>query len=127
MSNVDPPTTPPEEIAAQPVLETTNEERTLGMLCHLLALFLGFLGPLIIWLIKKDDSPFVDDQGKESLNFQITVLLATIVAIPLCFVVIGFLLWLVISIGDVVFIIIATVKANGGERYRYPICLRLVK
>jgi uncharacterized Tic20 family protein len=70
----------------------SSEEKTLGMLCHLMA-FCGYvipfgnlLGPLVIWLTKKDASPFVDDQGKESLNFQITVSIACIVCIPLIFI-----------------------------------------
>src|SRR5438105_4208934 len=62
-----------------------KDETTMAMLCHLLAIFTHFLGPLLIWLIKKDSSPFVDDQGKESLNFQITMLIADAVgAVTVC-------------------------------------------
>jgi hypothetical protein len=107
----------------------------MAMLCHLLAVaivFVGplaFLGPLIIWLIKKDDHPFIDEQGKESVNFQITVLLALVALLVLGFLTcgIGFLFLPVVGIVDIVFCIIATIKANDGEHYRYPICLRLVK
>ena len=109
-------------------------ERTLGSLCHLLALC-GFLGipfanifaPLVLWVIKKDDSPFVDDQGKESVNFQITMTLAAIVSGVLVLLLVGILLLIVLLVLDVVFIIIATIKASNGERYRYPFCLRLIK
>ena len=105
-----------------------------GMLCHLAALsgFIGIplgnvLGPLIVWMIKKNDSPFVDDQGKESLNFQITVLIALVVSFVLIFVVIGFLLIFAVGITALVFTIIGAVKANKGIAYRYPFALRLIK
>ncbi len=103
------------------------EERTMGMLCHLLAIFTGFIGPLIIWLIKKEESPFVADQGKESLNFQITFLIAYIACIVLMFVVIGIILLPIVVIADIVLVIIATIKANKGEWYRYPFAIRLIK
>lgn len=105
----------------------------MGMLCHLLALagyvvpFGNVIGPLIIWLVKKNESPFVDDQGKESLNFQITMAIAGVVSFLLIFVIIGFLLLIAVGIFDLVMVIIASIKANGGERYRYPVCLRLIK
>ena len=104
-----------------------KDARMWGMLCHLTALFAGFVGPLIVWLIKKDEIPFVDDQGKEALNFQITVAIAVFVSFLLCFVVIGFLLLPVVGIGALVLTIIAAVKANGGEAYRYPITIRFIK
>ncbi len=113
---------------------TSNpQEKQLGMLCHLLALagyiipFGNIIGPLIIWQVKKGESSFVDDQGKESVNFQITVMLAAIVAFILCFLVIGIFLLPVIGIADLVFIIIAALKANEGVAYRYPYTLRLIK
>ena len=99
----------------------------MAMLCHLLAIFTGFLGPLIIWLIKKDESSFVDDHGKEALNFQITVLIAMIVSGLLTFICIGFVLMLIVWIVDMIFCIIAAVKASHGEAYRYPLTLRFVK
>lgn len=112
----------------------TPEERNWAVLCHLSAL-LGFvvwgvgivLGPLIAWLIKKDTMPFVDDQGKEALNFQITVLLAGIVCSALVFVLIGIPLLAALAIVDLVFIIIAAIKASEGVGYRYPVSLRLIK
>jgi uncharacterized Tic20 family protein len=98
---------------------------TMGMLCHLLAIFTGFLGPLIIWLIKKDSSPFVDDQGKEALNFQITALIATIACIfGFCFV---HILFLIVQVGRIVFCILATVEASKGVAYRYPVTIRFIK
>lgn len=110
-----------------------SEERNWAVGAHLSALLGAFtgigaiLGPLIVWLIKKDTMPFVDDQGKEALNFQITVLLAAIVCVVLMLVAIGFLLLVVLSIADLIFIIIAAVKASEGVAYRYPLNLRLIK
>ncbi len=110
-------------------------ETNMALLCHLLPLanyavpipFGNIVAALVVWLIKKDEMPFVNDQGKESLNFQITVTIAYIAAIVLCFVMVGFLLLPVIGVLHVVFAIIATVKSSNGEYYRYPICLRFVK
>ena len=104
----------------------SSESRTLGMLAHLLGI-MGFLGPLIIWLIKKDDEPFVDDQGKEALNFQITVLIGLIVSGLLTFICVGFFTAAAIAIGNIVLCIMAALKANEGETYRYPFTLRLIK
>jgi uncharacterized Tic20 family protein len=103
-----------------------------GMLCHLLGLFTSFVGPLIIWMLKKAEDPFIDDQGKEALNFQITVGIAFI-AVGIVPVLLRFLacvmpfLGLAVSVADIVFCIIATIKANGGEAYRYPVAIRFIK
>ena len=95
--------------AEQPVSpqqpEISNDAKNMAMLCHLLAIFTGFVAPLIIWLIKKDDMPFVDDQGKEALNFQITVLISILVSSLLTFICIGFFLLLAVYIADLVFCI----------------------
>jgi uncharacterized Tic20 family protein len=105
----------------------SKDARTWAMLCHLLAIFTGFIAPLIIWLIKKGEDPFIDDQGKEALNFQITVAIAMIISWLLCFACVGFVLLPAVAIADIIFCIIATIKANGGEAYRYPLSLRLIK
>lgn len=107
--------------------EISKDARTWAMLCHLLAIFAGFLAPLIIWLIKKDEDPFIDNQGKEALNFQITVAIAMVVSWLLLFVVIGCFLMPAVWIVDIVFCILATIKANSGELYRYPISIRFIK
>jgi len=108
-------------------------ERTWAMLCHLLA-FAGFvfpfgniIGPVIIWQIKKQESELVDDQGKESVNFQITVTIAGLICFVLSFVVIGIPLAIVLGIFDIVVVIVATIRANNGERYRYPVNWRVIK
>jgi len=105
----------------------SKEAANMAMLCHLLAIFTSFIGPLIIWLAKKDDDPFIDDQGKEALNFQITVLLAMIVSGLLCFVCIGFILLTLVWIANLVFCVIASVKASNGQAYRYPLTIRFIK
>ena len=113
--------------AVPPVEEVSPEERTLAMLCHLLAVFTGFLGPLILWLVKKDESAFIDDQGKEALNFQLTVLIGMLIAgVTMCFY-IGMILAPAVAIANIVLCIMACIKANEGERYRYPWCIRFVK
>ena len=90
--------------------------------------FGNIIGPLVVWLIKKDAMPLVDQHGKEALNFQITVTLALIVSALLMLVVIGIVLIFVVGIGALVLTIVAAVKVSGGELdYRYPFTLRLIK
>jgi uncharacterized protein len=120
-----------EEVKATETL--SKDERMWGMLCHLTA-FSGYLvpfgnvlGPLIVWMIKKDEMPFVDDQGRESLNFQLTMLIAVIVSAILVFVFIGFLLLGVLVIFQIIVIIMAAIKANDGVKYRYPYTIRFIK
>lgn len=111
-----------------------RDERMWGMLCHLsaLAMFIlpaagNIIGPLIVYLIKKDEYSFVDDQGKESLNFQITVTILMFASAILIIIGIGILLLLAIGIAALVFTIIAAVRANEGEFYRYPWSIRFLK
>ena len=112
---------------------TTKDDRTWGMLAHLSALsgfvvpFGNILGPLVVWLAKRDGSAFVDDQGKEALNFQITVMIAAVVSGILVLVLVGILMLVVVGVAWLVLSIVAGVKANEGQRYRYPLTLRLVK
>lgn len=102
------------------------------MLCHLSALA-GFIiplgniiGPLVIWMLKKDDYPIVDDQGKESLNFQISMTIYIIVSIVLIIVLIGIALLILLGIFELIVIIIASIKANEGVKYRYPLTIRFI-
>lgn len=101
-----------------------KDSATLGMLCHLLGIITSFIGPLVLWVIKKDENPFVNDQGKEALNFQIVAAVATI----LCFfgLCLAPFLILAVQIVRIVFSIIACIKASQGIPYRYPLTLRLV-
>jgi uncharacterized Tic20 family protein len=86
-----------------------------------------FIAPLIIYLIKKDESAYVREQSKEALNFQITVLICYIISWFLMFVFIGFILIILLGLADLILIIIATIKASEGKLYRYPFNLRLIK
>jgi len=111
----------------------SQEARQWAMFCHFAA-FLGLvlpfgnlLGPLLVWQIKKDLDPFVDAQGKEALNFQISVALAMLVCFLLMVVLIGFPLLVLVGIAALVLTIIAGIKANEGQAYRYPFAWRLVK
>lgn len=110
-----------------------KDERTWGMLCHLSAFagfiipFGGIIAPLVIWLIKKDEMAFVNDQGKEAVNFQITLMIAAILCGLLMIIGIGFLLLFALVVYALVMIIIAAMKANEGVHYRYPYALRLIK
>ena len=108
--------------------------RTWTVACHAAAL-LGFIVPgaghilpvLLIWLIKRGESPEVDEYGKESLNFQITMLLCNIVAGILCLLLIGFVLLGILHVLNVILVIIASLRASEGTLYRYPFALRLLK
>ncbi len=110
-----------------------KQEKTFAIFCHLGA-FAGYLlpfgnilAPLIIWLVKKNEMPFVDDQGKESLNFQISITIYFLIAALLTLIAIGFIVIIALAIFDIVMVIIATVKANNGEKYRYPLTIRFIK
>lgn len=106
---------------------SSKDERMWAMFCHLSTLLLGIFGPLIVWLIKKDEYPFVDDQGKEALNFQISILIYIFVSAALSIVLIGIPLLFAVAIFNLVVTIIAAIKSNSGERYRYPLCIRFIK
>ncbi|WOD42021.1 DUF4870 domain-containing protein [Nodosilinea sp. E11] len=103
------------------------------MLAHLSALsgfvipFGNIVGPLIIWLVKRDEMSFVNDQAKEALNFNISMTIYMLVSLVLIFVVVGILLTIVVGLAWLVLVILAAVKANEGIAYRYPLTLRLVK
>lgn len=110
-----------------PISPVSQEEKTFGMLSHLLAIVLGFIAPLIFWLIKKDESEYVAKHSKESLNFQISIAIYVIVSSILMVAIIGFILLPLVLLFDLIFIIIATLKANSGEFYKYPLCIRFIK
>jgi hypothetical protein len=110
-----------------------KDVRTWSMLCHLAAL-IGFvfpfgnvLGPLIVWLIKKDDSPQVDRQGRMSLNFQISWTIYMVVAAFLIILVIGLILLPLLALTMLILVIIAGVKVNNGEDFKYPLTIKFLK
>ena len=116
-----------------PVPTPSYEVRQGAMLCHLAA-FLGFVfpfgsvvGPLILWQMKKEKDAFIDDQGKEALNFQITVAIAWMACIVLAFAVVGFFLMFALAVATIVLTIIGSIKANKGIPYRYPLTWRVIK
>ena len=116
----NPPIVNPEQAPVAP----TSDERTLALLSHLLTLFFWLLPPLIIYLIKKDESAYVTQHAKESLNFQITV---TIAVIALCITIVGILLLWPLAIAVLVLVIVATVRASENKVYRYPMTIRFIK
>ena len=129
MTNGETPGTPSTGGAASPQGGggPSKDEKMWGMLAHLSAIILWFVGPLVIWLIKREEMPFVNDQGKEALNFQITVAIAFVACFVLSFVGIGCIVLPLVSIANIVMVIMAGLKANDGVAYRYPFALRLIK
>ena len=125
--------------APGPAAAPSAEERQWALFAHLSALvgfvvpFGNVIGPLVIWLIKREQMPFVNDQGREALNFNITAGLVGLALIALTAMSFGIGIFLTAPIGILLAIawlvltIIAAIKANEGQAYRYPICLRLVK
>jgi uncharacterized Tic20 family protein len=114
--------------------ELPRDVRKWAMLCHLMALVgllgngIGFLlGPLIVWLLKKEDHPFIDEQGKEAVNFQITMFLVLFICLILALVLVGFLLMIVVAFLMTILPIIAALRANEGQAYRYPLAIRFIK
>lgn len=103
-----------------------SDARQLAMLAHLLGLLTGFVGPLVLWLVKKDEHPFIDDQGKEALNFQITIMLAMFVSGILTVVCVGFIGIIVFLVLDWIGCIMGAIESNKGVAYRYPMTIRFV-
>jgi uncharacterized Tic20 family protein len=111
----------------------SETERNWSMLCHLSA-FAGFffpfgsvIGPLICWLSKRDESAWVNLNGRNSMNFQISILLYMVLVIPLCFIIIGFPIIFMLLTLKVVCIIIASIKASKGELFRYPLVIPFIQ
>jgi uncharacterized Tic20 family protein len=116
-----------------PIKEIKNSN-TMAMLCHLLSLILllGFpfgniLGPLIIWLLKRHEDPFIDFCGKESLNFQISMTIYMLISAVLVFILVGIVTMLGLMIANIVLTITAAIKASEGTHYKYPITIRFIK
>ena len=125
-----PPGSPPQN----PQPPALRQDRTLDATCHFLSFagligipFGNILGPLVLWAIKKDEMPSVNEHGKESINFQISMTIYTIIAGLSIFILIGFVLLPAIIVLNLVLVIIAGVKAASGEFYRYPLTIRFIK
>ena len=113
---------------------SSSNTRTWCVLCHasaLLGLFFHFLGhifgPLIVWVLKRGDGAEIDAHGKESLNFQLSMLIYDAVALILCIVLIGIPILLLLWVLNTVLVIVASIKASDGELYRYPLTIRFIK
>jgi len=112
---------------------SVNNEKFIAMWCHLGALagilipFGNLLVPFVIWISKKEEYELVDDQGKESLNFQISVFLYSLVGIILSIIIVGLIFLIVLGLFAIIQVIKASIAANNGEKYRYPFCVRLIK
>ncbi|MHC4427701.1 MAG: DUF4870 domain-containing protein [Planctomycetota bacterium] len=122
MSEPQPPEDAPPATAGAP----SRDDRNLAVLAHLLGILTSFLGALVVWLIKKETSPYLDQQGREALNFQVTILLAHAVGGLTVPIGIGCFILPVVMILNIFFCVLAAVAASRGENYRYPIALRLV-
>jgi uncharacterized protein len=115
-----------------PPVAGSSEERTWAMAAHLSAFVGHFIpfghifGPMVVWILKKDQFPLVNDQGKEAMNAQISFTLYFFIAGLLCFVLIGFPLLVALWVWDIVVVILAAIKANEGQPYRYPYILRFI-
>ena len=109
------------------------EERNWAVAIHL-ASFSGYLGipfghiigPLILWLMKKDGSRFLDEAGKETVNYNISIIIWFIACIPLCFLIVGFFLLGALALMDIIVTIMAAVAASNGKQYRYPLTIRFI-
>ncbi|MBW3595077.1 MAG: DUF4870 domain-containing protein [Actinobacteria bacterium] len=122
-------TSPPQQPLPPPA---PTPDRTFPMLCHLTA-FSGFVvplgniwGPLVVWLIKKDENPDVDAHGKESLNFQISITIYSIVFFILSFLLIGLPFLIAAGVFWFIVVIVASVRASAGDFYRYPLTIRFI-
>jgi uncharacterized Tic20 family protein len=122
MTTPPPPPMPSGDGLLRPL---NDDDKTMGMLAHGGAIFIGFLAPLLVMLIKKD-SAFAQQESKEALNFQIVKLIALFICIPLMFICIGFILLPAVFVTALVFEIMAAVRVNSGEPYRYPITIRMI-
>ncbi len=114
------------------IYEDSQNERIWAMFCHLSA-FAGFIipfgsiiGPIIVWSIKRDQYPLVDDQGKEAINFQISMLIYFIISAVLILLLVGIPLLIAIFFFRIIITVVAAVKANEGVRYRYPVSIRFI-
>jgi uncharacterized Tic20 family protein len=132
------PTSPSDQASQSPIPEIgpSKDERTLTMICHLLPLtgclfpaipVLNIVAPLVLWLIKKDTLPFLNEQGKEVLNFQITLSIVFFACFLTFWLIIPIAIAFVAGIAGIVFMIIAAIQVNDGKGYRYPCTLRLIK
>ena len=130
----DDPQNPSPTAPELPKQELSGDEKTMGMFCHLAALsgYVGvpvgwLLGPLIIWLIKKETMPFVDQEGKKAVNFQISVMIYSLICLPLCLVFIGIIGLIALGVFNLIMVITNAIKASKGEETNYPLTMTFIK
>jgi uncharacterized Tic20 family protein len=104
----------------------SNDDKNIATITHIGGTVFSFVPALIVWILKKDENPYIEDQAKEALNFQITMVLAYMLAGVLSWILIGLIFFPVIWVLNIVFCIIAAISTSKGETYRYPLCLRLI-
>lgn len=129
--NEMPPTSttpaPPPVVSYQGGAAPSKDDQNMALLCYVLAIFTGFVGPLIIWLLKKDSSPFIADQGKEVLNWEITLVIAWVVGVMTIWIFgLGALILAAAFICNLVFNIMGAIRTSKGQAYRYPFVIRLL-
>lgn len=119
---------------AEQSLTISKDARMWAMFCHISAFavfvipFVGqILGPLLIWMLKKEEYPFVDDQGKEALNFQISITIYAVISSILIFVIIGIPILIVLGLFALIMVIVAAISSYDGKAYRYPLTIRVIK
>ena len=129
-----PASAPGPEVRPDGTVDPVKRGHTWGTVCHLSALAgyagvpLGYvLGPLVVWLCTRDKYAYADDQGKEALNFQLTVLVLTLVCLPLICLCVGVVLLAALHLFNLIFIVVAAIKASRGEAFRYPLCIRFLR
>lgn len=111
----------------------TKDEKMWAMLAHLSAVvgfiipFGNVIAPLLIWILKKDESAFINDQGKEALNFQISITIYVLISVVLMILLIGIVLLVIIGIFSLIFVVIASINSFDGKAYRYPLTFRVIK
>ncbi|WNF36781.1 DUF4870 domain-containing protein [Bacillaceae bacterium IKA-2] len=103
-----------------------RDERTLAMLIYLISFFTAFIGPLIIWLLKKDESDFIDHHGREYFNFMISFTVYSIISAILILVALGVFMLIILGIAGFILTIVAAIKALDGEYYRFPFIFRIL-
>lgn len=115
------------------IIVLPESERNWAMFCHLSAFagfffpFGGIIGPMVCWLSRKDESAWVDENGKSSMNFQLSILLYMVLAVPLVFIIIGIPIIVFLAVLEIICIAIAGVRASKGERYKYPLVIPFIQ
>src|SRR5450830_1767603 len=117
----------PQYVAGPPAPMSDSDQRLWATLAHIGPIIIGFVAPLVIWLVYRERGQYVADQAKEALNFQITLTIAATVSAILMVALIGFVLLPIVAIGGLVLMIMAAIAANKGQAYRYPLNIRFIK